>query len=313
MEARNPLLVVSLIVSITAAGCFTGAQDIHTGDRPIVLAIQPTDNPENLRAQAAQLEAFLEERSGLEIDIIIPLSNTGVIEALNFRHADAAMLSAWPSYLANKVAGAEVALAEKREVVIGDEPTVQPFYFSYYVVPKDSPIQTLEDLRGKRVAFPSATSTSGYVFPIANLVKEGVLTKPANREADPKEFFSSVHFAGNYGAGWIALQNGQVDATVIAGDVSAKLYYEVLNSTRVVATQGPVPSHGVVVAKHLGEPARSKLLAAFLELKGEHQPLMRSLVSAIFVEYTPTTTSNHTASLQQALDLVGIRFQERLG
>src|SRR3989304_1103072 len=74
-----------------------------------------------------------------------------------------------PAVLARKHAGAELALAEVRDVVIGEEKVERPFYFSYWVVPKDSPYTSLQDLKGKRVAFPSPLSTSGYVFPMARL------------------------------------------------------------------------------------------------------------------------------------------------
>lgn len=309
--SRVPILALATVLLV--AGCLGPLGGDGDGRKKIVLAIQPTDNPSKIQDKAAELERFLEERTGFDIEVLTPLSNNGVIEALRFQHADMAMLSAWPSYLANKIAGAEIVLAENREVQVGPAKQVQPYYFSYYVVPTGSGIQSLSDLQGKRVAFPSSTSTSGYVFPIAKLVNEGLLSKPAGAEADPKSFFGTVVFSGGYAQNWEALKRNQVDATVIAGDVNAKLYYEVLNGTRIVGTQGPIPSHGVVAAKHLPTEERAKLVAAFLELKGEHKELMRSLVSAIFVEYVETTTANHTAALQAALETTGMKFQERLG
>lgn len=307
------LVVLACLVALLTAGCMGPLSTDTGGGKTFVLAIQPTENPSQIQDKAAQLEQFLEARTGFDIEVLTPLSNNGVIEALRFKHADFAMLSAWPSYLANKVAGAEIVLAERREVQVGTENQVQPFYFSYYVVPKTSSLETLAQLQGKKVAFPSSTSTSGYVFPLAKLVADGLVTRASGAEADPRTFFGGVTFSGGYSQNWEALKKNQVDATVIAGDVNAKLYYEVLNGTKIIATQGPVPSHGVVAGKHVSQEDRAKLVAAFLELKGEHKQLMRSLVSAIFVEYVETTTANHTAALQTALDTTGLKFQERLG
>lgn len=307
-----PLTIV-LVLALVNAGCLGGmGGGGGDGRTVVVLAIQPTENPASITDKAAALEAFLEDRTGFDVQIRVPLTNTGVIEALNFEFADLAFLSAWPSLLAAERAGAHIGLAEKREVLIDGTTQVQPYYFSYYVVKKDSPIQTLADLRGKRVAFPSSTSTSGYVFPLAKLVDEGLATKPASGEFEPKTFFGTVLLAGGYKQAWEALNNGQVDASVIAGDVSASLYYEVLNNTRVIATQGPVPSHGVVFAKGLDAGVESKLVQALLELKGENRALMRSLVSAIFVEFVETTTANHTGPLDDALGKLGLRFTDKL-
>lgn len=276
-----------------------------------MLAVQPTGTPEQLSADARELQQFLEGRLGRPVELVFPTTYAGVIEALRFGHAQAAFMSAWPAALAQKHAGAEVVLAEVREVVIGQEKKEAPYYYSYWVVRKDSPITSIEQLRGKRVSLPSPLSTSGYVAPMARLVELGLL--PSSQEVNPKAFFGEVLFAGGYAQSWEALKSGQVDATVIAGDVSEKLYYEVLENTRVIETQGPVPSHGVVFSKQLQEPARSKLKEALLELgKPEYRQLMRKFISGIFVSFTPTSTEEHLATLNRYLAATRFSFTERL-
>lgn len=284
----------------------------------ITLAIQPNANVASIQANATAIESFLEARmlaAGVPADVTIytPLSNAGVVEALRFGHADAAMMSAWPASLASTRAHARVVLAELRDVKIGDQAQVAPYYYSYYVVPKESAHLTLGDLHGKRVAYSSATSTSGYIFPVAKLVEEGLVPAPApGKEADPKQHFGSVVFAGGYQQAWEALKNGQVDVAVTAGDIPVKLYDEVLSNTRIVATQGPIPSHAVVFAKDFQGPEADALKAALLELKGEKRDIMRSLVSGLFVEFEETTTEEHVAGLTNALATTGLKFQEKL-
>ena len=318
MIRLTPVLLAALVL----AGCAAPAANLQApgAAKTIVLAVQPTDNAGAIMEKATEMEQFLEARmreDGVEADvqIIVPMSNVGVIEALNFRHADAAMMGSWPAALAAKRAGAEVVLAEQREVIIGAEPKVAPYYYSYYVVLKDSPYQTLEDLRGKRVAYASPTSGSGYVFPLAKLVQDGLVPAAADgKEADPKAFFGEVRFAGGYAQAWEALRSGQVDVAVTAGDINAQLYNEVLNGTRVVAEQGPVPSHTVVFAADFaGTPEAEALKNAMLDLKGDKKDLMRKLVSGIFVEFQPTTTEDHVAGFAGALQATGIKFAEKLG
>jgi phosphonate transport system substrate-binding protein len=277
----------------------------------VVIAVQPTATAEQLSADARDIETFLESRMGTDVELLFPTTFAGVIEALRFGHAHAAFMSAWPAALASKHAGAEVVLAEVREVVIGEDKVEAPYYFSYWVVPLDSPIASVEELRGLRVAFPSPLSTSGYVAPMARMVELGLL--PGGAEVDPNQFFGQVLFAGGYAQGWEALRGGQVDSTIIAGDVSERLYREVLESTRVIEQQGPIPSHAVVFARQLEDPARSRLRDALLELgEPDRRDLMRKFISGIFVRFQPTTTADHLGSLAYFLDVTGLSFVERL-
>ncbi len=297
------------VPALLAAATACGGGEKET----LVIAVQPTSTAEELAAQATELERFLEDRIDADVEIRFPTTYAGVIEALRFGHADAAFMGAWPAALANKHAGAEVVLAEVREVSIGDEVTEAPYYYSYWVVPQGSAVRSLEDLRGKRVAFPSQLSTSGYVAPVARLIDLGLVEAPEDGEANPRDFLGEVVFAGGYAQAWEALRAGQVDAAIIAGDVPKALYDEVLANTRVIDQQGPIPSHAVVVSKDLGEPLRSRLVNALLELGDEqYRELMRRFVSGIFVRFERTTTEQHLGSLDSFLDATGLAFTERV-
>ncbi len=291
-----------------------GASAPRVAATKLVIAVQPTNTPDQLSADAHDLERFLTDRLGRPVEVVFPTTYAGVIEALRFGHAHAAFMSAWPLALAERRAGSDVVLAEVREVVIGTEKREEPFYFSYWVVRPDSPIQKLDDLRGKRVAFPSPLSTSGYVAPLARALELGLVAPAAaGREADPKSFFGDVFFAGGYAQGWEALKSGQVDATVIAGDVSESLYRDVLANTRVIEQQGPIPSHGVAVAKALDPESRQRLVEALMALnEPEHRPLMRKFISGIFVRFEPATQEKHLASLNAFLQATQLDFVERL-
>jgi phosphonate transport system substrate-binding protein len=312
LRVRSTVLGVAVLV-LAACGA-GGPLGGGGGGDPITIAVQPTQTASELTASANEIADFLTERMGREVELVFPTSYAGVVESLRFGHADAAFMSAWPSRLAWKHAGADIGLAEIREVVIGQDKKEEPFYFSYWVVPPDSAVTKLEDLRGKRVAFPSQLSTSGYVAPLARLVDLGLVAKPAaGKEADPKTFFGEVTFAGGYSQGWTALKAGQVDATIIAGDVAESLYREVLAGTKVIEQQGPVPSHAVAFSKDLDAATKQKLKDSLIELgKPEHRTLMRKFISGIFVGFRPTTAEEHLGPLAKFLDTTGLAFTESL-
>ncbi len=317
------LTILPLVALLTlAAACSSDAKHSAavTGGSPatvkkdkIVIAVQPSASPDQLSTDAKEVEKFLEAKLARDVELVFPTSSAGVIESLRFGHAQAAFMSAWPLALAQKHAGAEIALAEIREVTIGEQTQEAPSYYSYWVVRKDSPYQKLEDLKGKKVSLPSQLSTSGYVAPLARMVELGLLPREQGKEADPKKLFGEVLYSGGYAQSWEALKAGQVDATVIAGDVADKLYREVLGSTRIIEQQGPIPSHGVAFAKQLDQQSRDQLKQALLDLgQPEHRPLMRKFISGIFVGFKPTTADEHLASLNKYLELTQVQFVERL-
>ncbi|HXG07809.1 MAG TPA: phosphate/phosphite/phosphonate ABC transporter substrate-binding protein [Nitrososphaera sp.] len=314
---------VLIIPAILAAGIAIGYAATFATASPntarettptVTVAIQPTANAADIQSQATELETFLEKETGYEVDIYVPTSYAGVVEALRFGQADMALMSAWPSYLAVQKAGATLELAEVREVVIGQDLVEETYYYSYWVTKPDAPYTSLEDLRGARAAFPSPLSTSGYVIPMKTLVDEGLVTVPQGGTVDPKTFFSEVRFAGGYAQGWEALKNGQVDVTVIAGDVSESLYRDVIANTKIIAEQGPIPSHGVVFSKDIDPEVKQKLKEAMLKLGQDDasRQITKKLVSAIFVGFRETTAEEHLSELTPALQATGLSFTESL-
>lgn len=280
----------------------------------VTLAIQPTASAGDIESQAKDLEQFLEEKTGYDVQIYVPTSYAGTVEALRFGKADFAFMSAWPSYLAVQKAGATLELAEVREVVIGEDLMTETYYFSYWVVPKDSSYNTLEDLKGKKAAFPSPLSTSGYVTPMKSLVELGLVTVESGKEIDPKTYFSDVVFAGGYGQAWEALKANTVDVSIIAGDVSEKLYREVRDNTKVIHEQGPIPSHGVVFSKDIDPQVKSNIKNALLEIgkDDESKQIMRKLVSAIFVGFRETSADQHLSNLKSAIEITGLKYTEKV-
>ncbi|MDR7435396.1 MAG: phosphate/phosphite/phosphonate ABC transporter substrate-binding protein [Armatimonadota bacterium] len=281
----------------------------------LVVAIQPTFAVTEMLDRAKPLERFLEQRLGnrVDVEIYIPLSQAGVIEALRFGQAHVAFMGPWAALLAVERAGAELVLAEVREVLIDGQKTQATYYFSYWIVLRDSPYQSLEELRGKRACFPSPVSTSGFVAPMARLVELKLLSRSEREEVDPRRFFGDVLFAGGYGQCWQALKAGQVDVTVIAGDVPESLYKEVLANIRILEKQGPLPSHAVLFSKELKEPLRTQLLNAILALGAPaYRDLMRTFISGIFVRFQKSDATTHLGPLKRFLELTGLRFTERL-
>jgi phosphonate transport system substrate-binding protein len=303
---------LTLILTLACTAFLPG---YGSAQNKLVIAIQPTVASDEMLNKAKPLQKFLEQGLGgkTKVEIYVPSSYAAVVESLRFGHAHLAFMSAWPAQLAVRLGGAEVALAEIRQVLHGKEKVDAPYYYSYWIVTPDSPYKDLQSLKGKSACFPSPISTSGFVAPIGRMVEMNLLQPGEGKEADPKAFFKEVLFGGGYGQCWQALKQGQVDTTVIAGDVPEKLYNEVLAGTRTIEQQGPIPSHAVVLSKELKDPLRSRSVQTITKLGApEHRELMRAFISSIFVGFKPTTASEHLGSLQRYLKLANLKFTERL-
>jgi len=309
MIQRLSLNALLWLVSAALLAQSSSAQD------KLVIAIQPTLSSDEMLSKAKPLEKFISAGLGgkTAVQIYVPSSYAAVVESLRFGHAHVAFMSAWPAQLAVRLGGADVPLAEVRQVLIGKDKKEAPYYFSYWVVMPNSPYQDLQSLKGKTACFPSPISTSGYVAPLGRLAELNLIQTTEGKEADPKTFFKDVLFGGGYGQCWQALKQGQVDVTVTAGDIPEKLYNEVISSTRMVEQQGPIPSHAVVFSKELKDPLRSRTVQTITKLgEPEHRSLMRSFISSIFVGFKPTTADEHLGSLTNYLKLVGLKYTERL-
>jgi phosphonate transport system substrate-binding protein len=312
VKANNRLMTGLLSVMLWMLIVFSEAA---SAQGKLVIAIQPTVASDEMLNKAKPLQKFLEQSLGgkTKVEIYVPSSFAAVVESLRFGHAQVAFMSAWPAQLAVRLGGAEVALAEVRQVLHGKEKVDAPYYYSYWIVAPDSPYKDLQSLKGKNACFPSPISTSGFVAPMGRMVELNLVAATDAKEADPKSFFKDVLFGGGYSQCWQALKQGQVDTTVIAGDVPEKLYNEVLLGTRIIEEQGPIPSHAVVLSRELKEPLRSRVVQSIVKLGApEHRDLMRTFISSIFVGFKPTSAQEHLTSLARYLKLANLKFTERL-
>lgn len=117
-------------------------------------------------------------------------------------------------------------------------------YRSVLVVPEASPVQALADLRGKRVAFVRAESTSGNIFPRSFLRERGL---------DPATDFAAAPFSGSHYKSLFMLSKGQVDAAFVEDGSLRRMASELGLEVRVLETVATIP-HGPIVA-HPSVPA----------------------------------------------------------
>lgn len=233
----------------------------------LVISFTPEAAPIELELDAQGLAAYLTRELGIEVIARVDADYTGTVEAMRAGHAHIAFLSPLASALAHEMAGARMILAEERNGL--------PYYMSRFWVRRDSGIESLEDLRGRTIAFNDPLSASGYLFPVAKLIDEGLIVGADDAAA----FFGRVYFAGGTELSLRALMNGFVDvAGVSMYGPEVFLSPEEREALIAIAEHGPIPNHGIAVSGDLSPALAERIAAALLQLNdSEHNHILRSL------------------------------------
>ncbi len=140
-----------------------------------------------------------------------------------------------------------------------NQETKRPWYTSVIVANKASGIKTISDLKGKRFAFVSKLSTSGYIAPMDHFQKLGI---------NPDKYFSSVIMTGSHDKSKKALAKGEVDA--IADD--RRSYTEQVKEGKmnpekynIIWESVPLPSVPIVASSQISVELKDALKKALVE------------------------------------------------
>lgn len=300
------------------AGCFGGMQAIANSTRNqkssslVAQAEQKTltvifpnrSDSTDLQNKANAVATFLSKELGTPVQAKIG-DDTAAVEALRGNTADVAFLSSRPALKAEQLAGARLYLAEVRPTYSG-----RYTYNSIFVVPKDSSLKTLgtskatlEQLRGKRMAFTSPTSGSGFIFPVGELVKQKLVPNRDRLDA----FFSQVVYGGDYSKALKAVVQGQADAGAVSEYAFNAPYITDAEKSqlRVLYKIPGVPAHGVAIDDDVPTATRERLVNAMLKLnEPQNNELLRSLYNS--TELVKVDHTKHLAPIREALKNAGI-------
>jgi phosphonate transport system substrate-binding protein len=128
-----------------------------------------------------------------------------------------------------------------------------PYYHSIIIVREDSPIQTVDDLRGVHFAFGDYHSTSGKLIPHHHLQLQGIEVGD----------FSSYEHMESHDAVAKAVLKGTADAGAVK-DVVAIRYRE--HGLRFLSVSDPIPAVPIVVRKDTPDQLVAALKMALLAI-----------------------------------------------
>jgi len=289
---RPVVIVLTTIVLMLSA---TTRAEEKAPDK-LVVALKPDKNPDQILKEKQALSEFLSKEMSMPVEVVVPLSSAVIIEGYSNGTIDLGYLSGTDMVRARDAKSAELMLV--------GEINGKTHYNSYWLSLKDKPYKSIEELKGKPVAFASKTSTSGFTIPHWNLMKKGLLKEGEKPEA----FFGegNVFFGTGYVSAVERVFKGDAEAAAVSDYVFDKdkhLNAEQRGLLKIVQQQGPVPTHILAVRTSLPKQVKDKLKAALLKLNDEgNQPLRDKVFTSKLVE---ADTDKHLESLTEALKLTG--------
>jgi len=298
----------ALLLGLFTMSAFSlaGADDTEE----LVFIFQKQKNPAEIKLTADKVAEALTKELGIKVRAQVPSDYSASVQALVSKKADFAYTSSLPFLLARRDGAATLILAEQR---IDNKGKPRTEYDSVFVVRKDSPLKNMDDLlaqaKNLRMVFTSPTSTSGYIFAYARLVRENLL----KAKQDPKEVFKSVSFGGSYTQ---ALQQVLVNR----GDVCAVSYYAMegpsaekyltqdqRSELRVLGRTPGVPTHIIAARGGLSDALKNRVKTALIKLSKEHPELLEDVYgTAAFVE---VDESAHVSNTVQAVEFLGLPIE----
>jgi phosphonate transport system substrate-binding protein len=244
-------------------------------------------------------EKFLTQKLGRKARVVVPQSAAVILQGLQNSQIDVAFIGSVDMIEAQKAGSAEILAA----VSFNGKTS----YESYWLTLKDKTYQSIQDLKGKPVAFASRTSTSGLIIPWDAMIRAEFI----KRGQRPEVFFGEKNVL--YGSGYMSavemLFQGRAEAAAVSDYVFNTDNYlkpEQKAKLRILQRQGPVPTHVLAIRKSLGAEAKKLLSQLVGELnQKENESLRNKLFNSDLV---PVDAEKHLAPTKAALERTEIRL-----
>lgn len=230
----------------------------RAGKKTISFGVIPRFNPHVMYEYYQPLMDYLSRKTPYRFELHLSRTYKETVEDLEKGVTDVAYLG-----------GATFAVARHRS---GTRALVRPLnskgkptYRSYIVVRNDSPIQTIRDLEGKRMAFGASRSTTGSLIPNYMLFSAGV----------PPDRLKTTKYLRNHEEVARAVLEGIYDAGAVKDVVAWKYLPQGL---RVIARSEELPNAPIAAGPTLPKEAEAALVRVLLSIR-ESNPAEREALA----------------------------------
>ena len=291
---RCVMLMASLITSLSAPAFAETAND-GSAAKPLRVVLIPADGgtEDGTKKDFQPVFSAITQATGLNFDIKVGQSYSAVVEAMCAGTAEIAFYGP-VSYLQAKARGCAELLA----LAVRGGASV---YYSGIFARTDSGINTLADIKGKRIALGDVNSTSSFNVPVAMMLQSGV--KPAQDAG-------KINMAGSHANVLNALAEGLVDV----GGASFDSFEKAVNAkaldpskVKVITKSSAIPYPPLAINPKVTPAIKAKLREAFNTVHtfpGISKDQIRGYGGTKVDSYTSNVSEEEMAAAGKLFDLV---------
>lgn len=287
------LIGISLLASLLLATVPAYAED----PKELNLGVTPLESAQVMYKQFAPLAKYLQKELGMPVNIVVGKNYQDAVDALGKNEVQVSYLTP--------------TLYPKCEKMFPDakiKPIVrfleggQGAFKACILVPADSDVKELAQLKGKAFGFGNKDSTSSHLMPRAMLKKAGI---------DPEKDCKSVEYLGSHSNVAAAVKLKKVDAGAAKDSVADKA--EKAGEAKIIARSDLIPEFPICVNKNVSDELAGKIKKAILKLSDKDEEA-KKILTAINAKYTGAEeTADKDYDIMRSIikDLYGDDFYKR--
>lgn len=249
------------------------SQATPSDSRPVLrVAVAAMISPQITAQYYQDMLNLIGDRVGRRVEFVQRKTYKEVNDLLEQRKIDLAFVCSGPYVLGHEKFGMEILAVP---VSHG-----QRVYHSYFIVHRDSPARSLDDLRGKTFAFTDPASNTGCIVPKYVLAERG---------ETPESFFRSAFFTNSHDNSVKAVAEQLADGAAVDSliwDFMHTANLDRVRETKVIAKSPPYGMPPLVVHPRLDEGFKRQLRDAVMTLhkRADSRRVLRQLQIDRFVE-----------------------------
>lgn len=250
-------IAVMAIFVLAACGSSNGSE---SNPDKLVIGFVPSQDSDTIADTVEPLANKLGEELGKEVEGRVMTNYTALVEAMGTNEVQIGFIPAFGYVLANQEHDVEVILKSERYG--------SGTYKAQYLVRADSGIESLADLEGTTWAYGDPTSTSGYLFPAAQIATEFDVSDPET------EFFGDSVQTGGHDNSAIAVYNEEADVATTFDDVRTELeeeYPDIMDELKVLTYTDDIPNDTISVTSELDDELVQEIKDTFLSFNDDDE------------------------------------------
>ncbi len=261
-----PLIVLLIVLLVSSANAFA--------EEEILIGLIPEENIFTQMDRHKPLAAYLTKKFGTKVRFTILSRYGDVLDRFMSRKMDGAFFGVFTSVLAMEQLNAEPIV---HPVNLDGTSAVQ----SYIFVRKDSNIQSVQDMKGKRIAFVDKATVTGYLYALSFLKERGV--------SDPNTYFRDLSFTGSHGSAIYAVLDGRADIGTAKSKIFQQLVkkeHSIKEELTILARSREFPDSTLFLRKDFPPAKRQQIQDILLGMDkdAEGRDVLKKLEAMMFVE-----------------------------